>query len=86
MDDVDYGKDFSHFLRLTAGVSAVDAVLSSPLVHMGHTFGSGTTGGGAGSGFEDYGGIDPSLDPELAMAIRVSTEEARLREEAKVML
>ena len=31
-----------------------------------------------------YGGIDPTLDPELAMAIRVSTEEARANEEARV--
>jgi hypothetical protein len=34
--------------------------------------------------FDDYGGVDPSIDPELAMAIRVSTEEARAKEEAKV--
>ncbi len=34
--------------------------------------------------FDMYGGIDPSLDPELAMAIRVSTEEARANEEARV--
>lgn len=37
-----------------------------------------------GGGFEDYGGIDPSMDPELAMAIRASTEEARAQEEARV--
>ena len=39
---------------------------------------------GSSAGFDDYGGIDPSMDPELAMAIRVSTEEARAREEARV--
>ena len=38
----------------------------------------------AGNNFADYGGIDPHLDPELAMAIRASTEEARAREEARV--
>lgn len=31
-----------------------------------------------------YGGIDPSMDPELAMAIRISTEEARAQEESRV--
>jgi len=36
----------------------------------------GSGGGGAG-GFADYGGIDPNLDPELAMAMRISMEEAR---------
>jgi 26S proteasome regulatory subunit N10 len=41
--------------------------------------------GGAGAGdFEMTGGIDPTLDPELAMAIRVSMEEARAKEEARV--
>jgi 26S proteasome regulatory subunit N10 len=39
---------------------------------------------GGGGAFDEYGGIDPSMDPELAMAIRVSTEEARAREEARV--
>ena len=34
--------------------------------------------------FDIYGGIDPSQDPELAMAIRASTEEARANEEARV--
>jgi 26S proteasome regulatory subunit N10 len=33
---------------------------------------------------QEFGGIDPNMDPELAMAIRVSTEEARAREEARV--
>jgi hypothetical protein len=36
--------------------------------------------------FAEYGGIDPEMDPELAMAIRVSTEEARMQEEARVRI
>lgn len=44
----------------------------------------GNMGGGGGDNFDMYGGIDPSMDPELAMAIRVSTEEARAQEEARV--
>lgn len=39
---------------------------------------------GGGGAFDDYGGVDPSMDPELAMAIRASTEEARAQEEARV--
>ena len=27
--------------------------------------------------FADYGGINPDMDPELAMAMKVSMEEAR---------
>ena len=32
------------------------------------------------SQFAEYGGIDPSLDPELAMALRISLEEERARQ------
>ena len=31
------------------------------------------------SQFAEYGGIDPNLDPELAMALRISLEEERAR-------
>lgn len=34
----------------------------------------------------NYDGFDPAMDPELAMAIRVSTEEARAHEEARMKL
>ena len=37
-------------------------------------------GGGAGFEFE---GVDPTLDPELALALRVSMEEERARQEAQ---
>jgi 26S proteasome regulatory subunit N10 len=30
-----------------------------------------TGGGGGGGGFHEYGGVDPAMDPELAMALRV---------------
>lgn len=46
--------------------------------------GAGGGMGGDGDNFDMYGGIDPSMDPELAMAIRASTEEARAQEEARV--
>lgn len=50
--------------------------------------GGGAAGGGGGGGgaaanqFAEYGGIDPNVDPELAMAIRMSLEEERARHEA----
>lgn len=31
------------------------------------------------SQFAEYGGVDPNLDPELAMALRISLEEERAR-------
>lgn len=69
----------------------MNALLSSPVMHGdggammgGDGTGGATGGGGAGDNFDMYGGIDPAMDPELAMAIRVSTEEARAEEEARV--
>lgn len=50
---------------------------------MGGGAGGAGAAGGAGGDFDMYGGIDPSMDPELAMAIRASTEEARAQEEAR---
>ncbi len=41
----------------------------------------GGGGGGGGDGFADFGGVDPNMDPELAMALRVSMEEERARQE-----
>lgn len=40
--------------------------------------------GGGDGGFDMYNGIDPAMDPELAMAIRISTEEARAQDEARL--
>lgn len=41
--------------------------------------GMGGGAGGAGGGYEF--GVDPSLDPELALALRISMEEERARQE-----
>ena len=38
--------------------------------------------GAAGAGEFDFEGVDPTLDPELALALRVSMEEERARQEA----
>lgn len=81
--------DNSHLITVPPGVLPSDALLESPIMRGEGGIGMSTGGGGVqtsggGGGFEEYGGVDPSLDPELAMAIRVSTEEARAREEARV--
>jgi len=41
------------------------------------------SGGGDGGGddFAEFGGVNPNMDPELAMALRVSMEEERARQE-----
>jgi len=85
--------DNSHLITVPPGVNPVNAIQSSPIMHLGGNVGGagmdmgggggGAPAGGAGGGedFDMYGGINPDLDPELAMAIRVSAEEARAREE-----
>jgi 26S proteasome regulatory subunit N10 len=82
----------SHLVVVPPGMLPSDALISSPIFQQdrGDDGGlaaamaasvAGSGGGGGGDAFADYGGIDPSMDPELAMAIRISAEEARSREQ-----
>lgn len=82
------GERTCHLVTIPAGVLPSDVLVSSPIVH-GGAAGAGVVGnaaGGAVSGdggdaFADFGGVDPNMDPELAMALRVSMEEERARQE-----
>jgi len=85
-----------HLVTIPPGVLPSDVLISSPIVH-GDAGGGGGGGGGAaaaaagggagfgggdlGGGFAEFGGVDPNMDPELAMALRVSMEEERARQE-----
>ncbi|KAG6397603.1 hypothetical protein SASPL_143772 [Salvia splendens] len=75
--------DSSHIVHVPPGPSALSDVLISTPIFTGD--GEGSSGyvaaaGGGGLGFEF--GVDPNLDPELALALRVSMEEERARQEA----
>lgn len=84
-----------HLVTIPAGVLPSDVLASSPIVHGGEggsafaaSAAAGNAGGGGaaaagggGGGFDDFGGVDPNMDPELAMALRVSMEEERSRQE-----
>jgi len=78
-----------HLITIPAGTLPSDILIGSPIIHGGEGAGMGGMGGGAsspggaagGDNFADYGGIDPNLDPELAMALRISMEEERTRQE-----
>lgn len=85
--------DNSHIVHVPAGQNALsDVLLSSPIFtgdgEGGSGFAAAAAAGAAaaaaavagGSGFEF--GVDPNLDPELALALRVSMEEERARQEA----
>lgn len=80
----------SHLVDITYGMNIADTIITSPVVAFdsgdaampgdgGEGAGAGQATGGASAGgrFAEYGGIDPNLDPELAMAIRISLEEAK---------
>jgi len=62
-----------------------DIIISSPILQDSEGGGGGMAmpmgaGGGGGGGDFEYG-VDPSMDPELAMALRISAEEERQRQE-----
>ncbi|XP_054823049.1 26S proteasome non-ATPase regulatory subunit 4 homolog [Prosopis cineraria] len=79
--------DTSHIVHVPAGPNALsDVLISTPVFTGDGEGGSGfaaaaaAAAAGGVSGFEF--GVDPNLDPELALALRVSMEEERARQEA----
>ncbi|CAA3002771.1 26S proteasome non-ATPase regulatory subunit 4 homolog [Olea europaea subsp. europaea] len=75
----------SHVVHVPPGPSALsDVLISTPIFTGDGEGGSGFAAAAAAasgvSGFEF--GVDPNLDPELALALRVSMEEERARQEA----
>jgi len=77
----------SHLISVARGFSLGDALITSPIC-VGEG-GAATQLGGSGAvgaaGSDFPGGIDPNMDPDLAMALRLSLEEERerQREQAK---
>lgn len=65
----------SHLVVVPPGPNLTEALRTSPIVQGedGYT----PAGGDFGSGFD----VDPNLDPELALALRVSMEEQRQRQD-----
>jgi len=68
----------SHLVTIPPGPHLSDALVSSPIVQ--GEDGAGAVSGSQGGGFEF--GVDPNDDPELALALRVSMEEQRARQQA----
>lgn len=76
------GERTCHLVIIPAGVLPSDVLVASPILRGdGGGVMGGVDMGGSGGGFADFGGVDPNMDPELAMALRVSMEEERARQE-----
>ncbi|KAL6514823.1 proteasome regulatory particle base subunit rpn10 [Orobanche gracilis] len=73
--------DSSHIVHVPPGQSALsDVLISTPIFTSDGEGSSGYAAAAAVSGYEF--GVDPNLDPELALALRVSMEEERARQES----
>jgi 26S proteasome regulatory subunit N10 len=75
-----------HLVAVPPGVLPSDVLASSPILGgVGAMMGGGANhpddAFGAAGGMDFMGGVDPNMDPELAMALRVSMEEERARQE-----
>ncbi|CAG8511491.1 12126_t:CDS:2 [Rhizophagus irregularis] len=99
VDIINFGEEAENTAKLEAFISAVnnsdnshlvpippgphilsDILISSPIIAGEDGVPAGFTAGG-GSNFEF--GVDPNLDPELALALRISLEEEKARQEAE---
>lgn len=83
------GGDGSHLEVVHPGPNLLsDVVVGSPILAgegggaaAAATNGEGASGGGGGGGGDFEFGVDPSMDPELALALRMSMEEENARQE-----
>ncbi len=87
--------DNSHMITIPAGMLPSDVLISSPVIN--EDGGSAAAMGGMaavaaasdaaasrGGGTAEFDGVNADLDPELALALRVSMEEERARQEVRV--
>jgi 26S proteasome regulatory subunit N10 len=80
------GGDGSHLEIIPPGPNLLsDSILSTPILAGDGVGGSGAGGaggeGGAGASNDFEFGVNPELDPELALALRMSFEEEKARVE-----
>ncbi|KAG2125881.1 hypothetical protein BD769DRAFT_1463856 [Suillus cothurnatus] len=80
--------DNSHLVSVPPGTHLLsDVIISSPILSEDRGIppeAMGDVGGASGSGGANFEfGVDPSLDPELALALRMSMEEEQARQAAE---
>mmetsp|Transcript_19629 Transcript_19629/g.25418 ORF Transcript_19629/g.25418 Transcript_19629/m.25418 type:complete len:375 (+) Transcript_19629:56-1180(+) len=74
--DAAISNENSHLVSVPPGVVLSDVLISSPIVQ-----GEGGTTNTGMAGNQEFPGVDANLDPELALALRVSMEEERARQQ-----
>jgi 26S proteasome regulatory subunit N10 len=78
--------DSSHLVVIPPSSKLLsDQLISTPIMlGEGAASGAGGAGGDAGGASDDFPfGVDPSQDPELALALRMSMEEEKARQEKR---
>ena len=73
--------DNSHLVSVPPGPHILSDILISTPIVAGEAGAAGIGGGAGGAGGFEFG-FDPSMDPELALALRLSMEEERARQES----
>lgn len=76
------GRPNSHLVIVPVGILPLEMIMTSAMYSDIGAFGGEAGGVPASERFAEYGGIDPSVDPELAFAMQASLAEARALEEA----
>ncbi len=78
--------DNSHLVTVPAGTVISDMLYNTPIFSADGEMPFGGMPAGAGADGVDYAelGVDPNMDPELALALRVSMEEERARQAAQL--
>ena len=83
--------DNSHFLDVPIGVAMItDVLITSPILMeegagdapMAEGGAPGNIGEAAPNRFAEYGGFNPEMDPDLAMAMKISLDEMRANQKA----
>jgi len=79
----------SHLVTIPPGPHILsDILISSPIISEDSGSGPISTGtpsttGTPATNFAAFGGVDPNIDPELALALKISMEEERARQESE---
>ncbi|OAQ81727.1 von Willebrand factor, type A [Purpureocillium lilacinum] len=83
-NDAVKGSEGSHLVVIPPSSKLLsDQLVATPILLGENASGAGGAGGSGGGGEEFEFGFDPALEPELALALRMSMEEEKARQEKR---